>query len=56
MLQLKSGSARGVFYHTAYMGNCYLHVSSLVYLVCCIGSGSEMSPGWHFMGLILASW
>ena len=28
-----------ISHHTAYMGNCYYHVSSLVYLVCCIGSG-----------------
>ena len=29
MLQLKPGSARGVFHHTAYMGNCYNTVLAL---------------------------
>ena len=41
MLQLKPGKARGVSHQTAYMSNCYSHVSSLTGLVCCIGSGKS---------------
>ena len=48
MFQPKPGSSRGVSHHTAYMGKPCVPVwyatasttaSSLVYLVCCIGSG-----------------
>ena len=30
---------KGVSHQTASMGNCYSHIPSLMYLVCCIGSG-----------------
>ena len=39
MLQLKTESAREVSHQTSYMGNCYSHFSSLMYLGCCTGSG-----------------
>ena len=48
----KTQEREGVSYQTAYGGNCYSHVSSLMYPVMLHCKGSEMSAGWHFLSLI----